>query len=1142
MKFNLLALFTACTLRQTVAETPLRTHFESQLQNKANLKTASRLPASAVKPIFHLDTSLFGESDNEESVYEAMMEHETALRMKRDIKDKFPFIVCGSQEHSKAARSEILKYDSGRLTIAYTSRNANVACWRASLTSGEADSIAESPAFFHVTQVPSPSKFAPELITTNSDGHIIPSRQAIKNGFEIRIDRNLNNDERVSLVEKWRSNEFGVLSNDHMAKFFPMADSVATSSWKSPRSIVEDGQCREVIRTTLSKDSVATDYILQFNFERLSREDHSKTQACVLSTLVYFATQNHVMNIEPVPSFKLHALISKPQIENNKRRLSKERMLNPAVDIEGSVSIMNTVSTTALQSGDETSPSPFWDLGLNGTGILVEVADTGFDDASCFFREANSASVLTGDFNGDVQVARSTYDSPTTDTSFRKIIQYIMRDSSQDVYGYDYASGHGTHCAGTVAGYIPNDGSSLGFNSDYYSNCADYISSCATSFCPTCVNAGTCDTTCEFATTETYPGTAPDAKLLVYDFGDASGGLSVPSLLSTQVFAPAYNEGARIFSNSWGTSAPYNYYSSRGVDLDEYIYDEDDPFVIFAAGNSNDATDDDGTADATGDASVGAPAINKNVLTVGAAETDYTPTTLASFSSRGPSKDMRLKPDVVGPGNPVLSAEASGSYGLASCAATSKSGTSMATPAVAGTAALLRQLLMEGFHETFSSDGYAASTYTMSNPSAALMKAIMIGSTAPLTYGYDSSGTTVTLSDFYGASSAVADSTAYALGTTGVDFHQGFGHVRLSNVFSLDGSFDTFIYEDAVGEYSTWTSLFSVTSTATEVDITLVWTDPPGSLYCGDDYEQGVTTDGCLVHDLDLKVYNGDTRLYSNFGAGDGDYSGQEDTLNNAEKVTISTSDLVASTVITIVVEANGLSYADTQKFAVVVTGNLEATYAPTPAPAVGGTTMVPAPSPTMMPTTGGYCVSGSSTVQREEDNERVLSEIPVSQLKVGDKILARSVNGERVHAKVLDLPHSASTHPFISIEMSSPPTSKESSRRLNLKSTLFHTFPTCKGDIVEAQKLNVGDCLATVDGQRRIAHTKKVNPDPDVNGDTYSIIVDEDVAAIAVGGVFTHARYVGMKMHPVLPHKLSKTFTHSPGHKLTLGKDFVPP
>jgi len=37
----------------------------------------------------------------------------------------------------------------------------------------------------------------------------------------------------------------------------------------------------------------------------------------------------------------------------------------------------------------------------------------------------------------------------------------------------------------------------------------------------------------------------------------------------------------------------------------------------------------------------------------------------------------------------------------------------MATPAVAGAAALLRQILVEGRHGTFSSIGFAASNYNV---------------------------------------------------------------------------------------------------------------------------------------------------------------------------------------------------------------------------------------------------------------------------------------------------------------------------------------------------------------------------------------------------------------------------------------------
>jgi hypothetical protein len=260
--------------------------------------------------------------------------------------------------------------------------------------------------------------------------------------------------------------------------------------------------------------------------------------------------------------------------------------------------------------------------------------------------------------------------------------------------------------------------------------------------------------------------------------------------------------------------------------MDTLIYKYDDALVLFAAGNNGGFDDTD---DTTGDHSILDPGTSKNVLTVGAAETKITPSTVASFSSRGPTTGNRIKPEVCGPGNPIYSASSSGSPGNATCRVSQKSGTSMATPAIAGVAALVRQFLVDGMHEIYSSVGFEASDYNSSHPSSALLKAMLIGSTMPLVSGYDSAGNTVTLADFYDGTSPVSDAAPYALGTTGVDYHQGFGHVLLSNVLSLDGGFDTFLYESSLDAYGSFTLEFTVNSMAPEIDITLVWLDPPGS-------------------------------------------------------------------------------------------------------------------------------------------------------------------------------------------------------------------------------------------------------------------------------------------------------------------------
>jgi hypothetical protein len=164
--------------------------------------------------------------------------------------------------------------------------------------------------------------------------------------------------------------------------------------------------------------------------------------------------------------------------------------------------------------------------------MLVQVVDTGFDDASCWLRDTGfiAASALR-------QVDRSSWDAPITNTSLRKVVQYVsvnMRNSSSTpgVYGYDYAAGHGTHVASTVCGSLdPGDGSSFdGTSLDAFSadelDCSAYLSLCSVLFCTSCDFAHYCDATCGYAfaagNASVYSGMAPDAQVLGYDVGDAA--------------------------------------------------------------------------------------------------------------------------------------------------------------------------------------------------------------------------------------------------------------------------------------------------------------------------------------------------------------------------------------------------------------------------------------------------------------------------------------------------------------------------------------------------------------------------------------------------------------------------------------------
>ncbi|WP_442759022.1 S8 family peptidase [Streptomyces atratus] len=176
-----------------------------------------------------------------------------------------------------------------------------------------------------------------------------------------------------------------------------------------------------------------------------------------------------------------------------------------------------------------------------------------------------------------------------------------------------------------------------------------------------------------------FKGVAPDAKLLegkVLDddgFGDDSG------ILAGMEWAVA--QGADVINLSLGGS------DSPEVDPLEAAVNKlsADKGVLFAiaAGNEGDAA---GT--------VGSPGSADAALTVGAVDDKDQ---LADFSSRGPRiGDGAIKPDVTAPGVDITAAAAPGSaidqeVGQNPPGYLTISGTSMATPHVAGAAALLKQ-------------------------------------------------------------------------------------------------------------------------------------------------------------------------------------------------------------------------------------------------------------------------------------------------------------------------------------------------------------------------------------------------------------------------------------------------------------------
>ncbi|WP_326659233.1 S8 family serine peptidase [Streptomyces canus] len=171
-------------------------------------------------------------------------------------------------------------------------------------------------------------------------------------------------------------------------------------------------------------------------------------------------------------------------------------------------------------------------------------------------------------------------------------------------------------------------------------------------------------------------GVAPGAELLVGKVLDNTGHGQDSWIIAGMEWAA--RSGAKIVSMSLGgtASGPSDVLSET---VDELSASTGTLFVI-AAGNS-------GPSEQT----IGTPGIADSALTVGAVDKSDK---LASFSSRGPRiGDFAVKPEITAPGAAITAARAAGTtmgtpvddyY-------TTSSGTSMATPHVAGAAALVAE-------------------------------------------------------------------------------------------------------------------------------------------------------------------------------------------------------------------------------------------------------------------------------------------------------------------------------------------------------------------------------------------------------------------------------------------------------------------
>ena len=173
----------------------------------------------------------------------------------------------------------------------------------------------------------------------------------------------------------------------------------------------------------------------------------------------------------------------------------------------------------------------------------------------------------------------------------------------------------------------------------------------------------------------TRKGVAPKADLLIGKvLGDDGFGYD-SSIIAGMEWAAA--EGAKVVNMSLGGEATDGTDPlSQAVDR---ITAESGTLFVVAAGNEG------------RDESVGTPGAAPSALTVGAVDRNDV---MADFSSRGPRLgDSGLKPEITAPGVDIVAARAAGTImgEPLNDLYTAASGTSMATPHVAGAAVLLAQ-------------------------------------------------------------------------------------------------------------------------------------------------------------------------------------------------------------------------------------------------------------------------------------------------------------------------------------------------------------------------------------------------------------------------------------------------------------------
>ncbi len=358
-------------------------------------------------------------------------------------------------------------------------------------------------------------------------------------------------------------------------------------------------------------------------------------------------------------------------------------------------------------------------------------------------------------------------------------------------------------------------------------------------------------------------GIAPRANLVNIPFLKTNNTTTDAQAVNDALLTIAPNGvRANIINNSWGDNTNGNSYDSLAAMYDGFVQDGSvgatiDPIsIIFSAGNF-------GTDGLT------RPKVAKNIIAVGNSENFRTEIGGANAnniddipvtSSRGPSVDGRVKPDITAPGNFVTGSRAGngdGVHGSIDENHSFSSGTSHSAPQISGAAALFTQ--------------FWKNTNSGVNPSPSLIKAAIIN----------------TAQEMNGVNAAAAIPNGA----------EGWGRINLKYMLSGDAFMK---YVNQTANFSNAGESIKITGIVNDSNkpfrVSLVWTDPPG------------VGNPALVNNLDLVVTIGSTVYRGNvFSNGSSATGGNLDTVNNVENVFLPAG-IPAGTRVTITISAAAIN------------------------------------------------------------------------------------------------------------------------------------------------------------------------------------------------------------------------------------------